>query len=158
VADSGRVAREISAGGLVVRRMRGRAWLAVIEPQGRAGMVALPKGIVDRGEEPAGTAVREVREETGVDARLVEQLPTIRYVYQRGGMRIFKVVSFFLLRYRGGRIGEIPPAMAREVARAWWIPLEEAPRRLSYRGEREVAAAAADRVAAAAADRITAGL
>ena len=138
------VAREFSAGGVVVRRMRGRDWLAVIEPQGKPGVVALPKGLVDRGEDALGTALREVREETGVVAAPVRSLGSIRYVYTRGGQRIFKVVTFHLLRYRSGRIGEITPEMRREVARAWWLPLADAPRRLSYGGERDVAAAAAE--------------
>jgi 8-oxo-dGTP pyrophosphatase MutT (NUDIX family) len=73
--------------------------LAAIRPQGkRAGVWALPKGLVDPGESPAETAVREVREETGVDGRLVEKLGDVKYVYTRDGERIFKVVSFYLLR------------------------------------------------------------
>jgi len=143
------MAREFSAGGLVVRTMRGRPYLAVIEPQGKPGVVALPKGIVDRGEDALSTAIREVHEETGLVAEPVRSLGSIRYVYQRGGERIFKVVTFHLLRYRRGRIGDIEPSMRREVARAWWLPLEEAPARLSYRGERDVARAAWQETAAA---------
>jgi 8-oxo-dGTP pyrophosphatase MutT (NUDIX family) len=134
------VPREISSGGVVVRRLRGRWVLAAIRPNGKPdGVWALPKGLVDPGEKPDATAIREVREETGVDAELVHKLGDVRYVYTRGGERIFKIVSFYLLRYRGGRLGEIEPAMRREVADARWLPLEEAPRLLAYRGERQMA-------------------
>ena len=138
------VARELSAGGVLVRRLRGRWWVAAIRPQGKPeGVWALPKGLIDAGEGAAATAVREVSEETGLDGRLEGKLGDVRYVYsRRGGQRVFKVVSFFLLRYRSGRIGELPPGMEREVAEARWLPLEEAPRLLAYRGEREMAEAA----------------
>ena len=102
--------REFSAGGVLVRRLRGRWWLAAIRPNGKPeGTWALPKGLIDAGETGAATAVREVAEETGLTGRLEGKLGDVRYVYTRGGERIFKVVSFFLLRYTGGRIGELPP-------------------------------------------------
>ena len=132
--------REFSAGGVLVRSMRGRWWLAGIRPAGKPeGVWALPKGIIDRGEEPAATAIREVEEETGVRAELDGKLGDVKYVYSLRGERIFKVVSFYLVRYKGGRIGEIVPAMRREVAEARWLPLEDAPRLLAYKGEREMA-------------------
>jgi 8-oxo-dGTP pyrophosphatase MutT (NUDIX family) len=132
--------REFSAGGVVVRRLRGRWWFAAIRPNGkREGTWALPKGLIDPGETGAATAVREVGEETGLEARLEQKLGDVRYVYTRGGERIFKVVSFFLLRYTSGRIGDLPPGMEREVAEVRWLPLEEAPRLLAYGGEREMA-------------------
>jgi 8-oxo-dGTP pyrophosphatase MutT (NUDIX family) len=143
--------REFSAGGVVLRLRQGRWWLAVIEPQNtrkatsakRAvlSVLALPKGNVDQGERPEQTAVREVREETGVEADLIAKLRDIKYIYVRSWgdrQRVFKVVSFYLLRYRSGRIGLITPAMHREVRQAMWLPLDEAPQKLSYRGEREV--------------------
>lgn len=142
--------REFSAGGVVVRRMQGKWWIAAIEPQSRSGedraaVLALPKGIVDPGETPEQTAVREVREEAGLEAELVAKLADVKYVYVRkwsDNARIFKVVSFYLLKYRSGKIGEIDEKMRVEVKSAQWLALEEAPKRLSYRGERDAAAKA----------------
>ena len=140
--------REFSAGGVLVRRLRGRWWLAAIRPNGKPeGVWALPKGLIDAGEKGADTALREVAEETGVEGTLIEKLGDVRYVYSRGGERIFKVVSFFLLRYRDGRIGALPPGMELEVAEVRWLPLDEAPRLLAYGGERQMAEKAAARLA-----------
>jgi 8-oxo-dGTP pyrophosphatase MutT (NUDIX family) len=132
--------REFSAGAVLVRRMSGRWWLAAIRPNGKPeGTWALPKGLIDGGESGAETAVREVAEETGLRGRLEQKLGDVRYVYTRRGARVFKVVSFFLLRYSGGRIGILPPGMELEVAEARWLPLEDAPRLLAYTGERQMA-------------------
>jgi 8-oxo-dGTP pyrophosphatase MutT (NUDIX family) len=140
--------REFSAGALVLRQMQQKWWVAVIEPghagepEDRKDIVALPKGNIDPGETPEQTAVREVLEETGLEARPVTGLGSIKYVYSRkwaGGERIFKIVTFHLMKYHGGRIGEITPEMRHEVRRAWWMPLKLAPARLSYNGERDMA-------------------
>ena len=134
------MAREFSAGGVIVRRLRGRWWFAAIRPNGKPeGVWALPKGLIDPGETGAETALREVFEETGLTGRLEQKLGDVRYVYTRRGERVFKVVSFFLLRWRSGRIGELPAGMELEVAEARWLPLDEAPRLLAYGGERELA-------------------
>lgn len=139
--------REFSAGGVLVRVVRGRPMLAAIRPQGKpAGVWALPKGNLDEGESPAETAVREVWEETGVHGRLVEKLGDVKYVYTWAGERVFKVVSFYLLRAGRGRIGEIEERMRVEVAEVRWLPLDAAPALLAYKGEREMAAIARDRV------------
>jgi len=132
--------REFSAGGVLVRRLRGGWVVAAIRPAGKKpGLWALPKGNIGHGEDPRDTAIREVYEETGANGKLVEKLGDVRYVYTWGGERIFKVVSFFLLRYSSGRLGALPPATAHEVAEARWLPLEESPKLLAYGGERQMA-------------------
>jgi 8-oxo-dGTP pyrophosphatase MutT (NUDIX family) len=137
------VRREFSAGVVLVRRMRGRWWFAAVRPQGkREGIWALPKGLVGKRESPAETAVREGFEETGVPGRLGPKLGDIRYVYTWKGERVFKVVSFFLAHAQRGRIGKLPAGMEIEVAEARWLPLENGPKLLAYRGERDMAAKA----------------
>jgi 8-oxo-dGTP pyrophosphatase MutT (NUDIX family) len=136
------VRREFSAGGVVVRRVRGQWKLAAIRPAGKEDVWALPKGLIGRGESAADTAVREVTEETGVEGRLVEKLGDVRYVYTWAGERVFKVVSFFLLRYSKGRLGDVPATFRHEVAETRWLALEDAPRLLAYKGEQEMAAKA----------------
>jgi len=133
--------REFSAGGVVVRRMRGRPFVAVVRVHN--DVLALPKGHPDAGESAAEAAWREVREETGLEAELVEKLDDIRYWYVRGGERVMKIVSFFLFRYRRGSVADHD----HEVEEALWIPLDEAPDRLAYKGEREMATIALTRLA-----------
>ena len=129
--------------------------VAVIEPRREGGtsnsakrksgnqgqILALPKGIVDPGEDAAQTALREVFEETGIRAAIITKLTDIKYVYVRSWgdkQRVFKIVSFFLLKYEFGEIDNVTREMRIEVKQALWIPLEGAERRLSYRGERDV--------------------
>ncbi len=110
-------------------------------------LLALPKGLVDPGEKPEQTALREVLEETGLTAVIITKLRDIKYVYVRtwgDQERVFKIVSFYLLRYKSGRIDNIDSEMRVEVKQAMWIPLEEAGRKLAYRGEREVVRLAQD--------------
>ena len=146
--------REFSAGGVVVRQADEGWTIAVIEPQkepttGTSGakskapktLYALPKGIVDPGEKPEQTAVREVREETGVEGAVVVKLADIKYVYVRTWSdkeRVFKIVSFYLLRYVGGRIDDVTVEMRIEVKRALWLPLAVAEKKLSYSNERKM--------------------
>jgi 8-oxo-(d)GTP phosphatase len=147
------VPRELSAGGIVLRRLRGRPFVAGIRPQGRpAGHWALPKGLVGRGEDPLAAALREVREETGIEAASVARLEPIRSVYSRpGGVRVFKVVLFWQMRAVRGRIGDIPAGMEVEVAEARWLPLADAPSLFAYRGEKALLAQVRDAVGAEAA-------
>lgn len=130
--------REFSAGGIVVRRFRGRPFMCAVRVKGGT-VLALPKGHIDPGETAAQAAEREVREEAGIRAALVERLGPVRYWYVRDGQRVLKIVTFFLFRYRSGSVRDY---QASEVDGAEWIPLEEAPRLLAYRGEREMATAA----------------
>jgi 8-oxo-dGTP pyrophosphatase MutT (NUDIX family) len=157
------VTREISAGGVVVRQISGIWYLALIEPQkiepqkeepqkeilaptktprkrSRA-LLALPKGLVDPGEKPQAAAVREVREETGVVAEPIIKIADNKYVYVRkwsDGKRVFKIVSFYLMRYVAGEIDDLASEMRIEVKRALWVPLDDAPRHLMYSNERKV--------------------
>ena len=112
--------------------------VAVIRPHGR-NTTALPKGHVDPGEPPEAAAIREVLEETGLTVRSAGKLGDVRYVYRFQQRTIFKVVSFFLLHWESGQVGEISEAMRKEVDAAWWIPLREASAQLTYPGEREMA-------------------
>jgi 8-oxo-dGTP pyrophosphatase MutT (NUDIX family) len=138
----------------VVVRKTPEGWeLAVIEPQReqpestksdkkrQKQVLALPKGLVDPGEKPEQTALREVREETGINGTILTKLTDIKYVYVRSWgdkQRVFKIVSFYLLRYQSGTIDDVTPEMRIEVKQALWIPLEDADRKLAYRGERDV--------------------
>lgn len=157
--------REISAGGVVIRNRNETWWMAVIEPAGNPSrttgqsrpvkrpkaVLALPKGLVDPGEKAGETALREVHEETGITAELVTKLADIKYVYTRAwgdGQRVFKIVSFYLMRYVSGRINKITPEMRIEVARAHWIQLQDAPRLLAYTGEKQMAQRALEYVQA----------
>lgn len=148
--------REISAGGVVVN-YSGEDWrVAVIEPPKEAStaasrqgsgkkwqkmLLALPKGLVNPGEKPEQTAVREVLEETGLTASPIAKLGDIKYAYVRSWgdrERVFKIVSFYLLRYTSGNIDDVSPEMRIEVKRALWIPLDGAAKELAYKGEKEM--------------------
>ena len=151
--------REISAGGVVVRNKDGAWWMAAIEPPSAAPgatpdpgkraarakpkpILCLPKGLLDPGEKPLEAALREVREETGITAVPITKLGDSKYAYVRSwgdGERVFKIVSFYLLHYESGRIDDIPDEMRIEVARARWIPLEDAGKLLAYGGEKQMA-------------------
>ena len=126
--------------------------LAAIRPAGKLpGLWALPKGLIEAGEPAEETALREVAEETGAHGRSLGKLGDVKYVYTwppkpADGERIFKVVSFFLVRYVGGRLGEVPEEFRHEVAEVKWLPLEEAPRLLAYGGEKEMARKALERL------------
>ncbi|CAN5597605.1 NUDIX hydrolase [soil metagenome] len=127
---------ELSAGGVVLRGGPGRLETVAVRP--RAGVLALPKGHPEAGESLERAAEREVREETGLAADLVQRLGEVRYWYTLGGERVQKTVVFFLFRYRSGSVADHDD----EVLCADWIPLEEAVGLLSYKGEKEMAAKA----------------
>ncbi len=138
----------------MVRRMAGSWRVAVIEPphredspakkvtnRARKVTLCLPKGALDPGEKPSEAALREVQEETGIKARVVEKLADSKYAYVRNwgdGARVFKVVSFYLMRYESGRIDDVTDEMRHEVRKALWLPLDEAPKKLAFGGERQV--------------------
>jgi 8-oxo-dGTP pyrophosphatase MutT (NUDIX family) len=113
--------------------------------------LCLPKGLIDPGEKVLDAALREVREETGITAVPITKLGDIKYVYVRSwgdGKRVFKIVSFYLLRYESGEIDNISNEMRVEVGRARWVPLEDAPKLLAYGGEKQMARKALEYVEA----------
>ena len=137
------IEREYSAGGVVVRETSGEPECVVIVPTRRAAngssVLALPKGHPDKGETRRQAALREVLEETGVEGRIEADLGDVRYWYQRDGRKIAKVVSFFLVAYVDGD----PEAHTdHEVERARWMPMSEAIRKLTYKGDRDMVEAA----------------
>jgi 8-oxo-dGTP pyrophosphatase MutT (NUDIX family) len=158
--------REISAGGVVLRKIDTAWWIAVIKPADPTRvvhttksstrkkpktMLCLPKGLVDSGEKALEAALREIREETGVTAEPITKLADIKYVYVRAWgdrQRVFKIVSFYLFLYQSGNIDAIGEEMRIEVAEAKWIPLEDAPKLLAYRGEKQMARKALECLAA----------
>jgi 8-oxo-dGTP pyrophosphatase MutT (NUDIX family) len=158
--------REISAGGVVLQQISGVWHVALIEPRkdepqketpkpassktprkrSRA-VLTLPKGLVDAGEKPQAAALREVLEETGIVAEPVTKLSDNKYVYVRtwgDGKRVFKIVSFYLMRYVSGEIDNLASDMRIEVKRALWVPLTDATSQLAYSNERKVLRQAED--------------
>jgi 8-oxo-dGTP pyrophosphatase MutT (NUDIX family) len=172
IAKVAAMAREISAGGVVLRQISGVWHVALIEPQksesqkeapnsavksGKTprkpnrSVLGLPKGLVDAGEKPQAAAVREVLEETGVVAEPITKLADNKYVYVRkwgDGERVFKIVSFYLMRYVSGEIDNLAPDMRIEVKQALWVPLADATGQLAYSSERKVLRLAQDHMEA----------
>lgn len=120
-----------------MRRRRGRVEVALISV-GEAGRWMLPKGLVGRGETPERAALREVREETGLEAEIEAPLETVEYWYfARSGaarVRYHKFVHFFLMRFVAGDVA----GHDAEVNEARWVEIEEAARMLAFKGERKV--------------------
>jgi 8-oxo-dGTP pyrophosphatase MutT (NUDIX family) len=135
--------RETSFGGVVLRRSPdGTGFeLLTIVPRGTR-VTGLPKGGANPGETPQQTAAREVREETGTTVDVLESLGDVSYWYRRHGRRIHKTVHFFLCDYVSGDTADHD----HEVDAVRWIPLADAPRRLTYPAERRLAELALSKV------------
>ena len=139
-----RTRSEVSAGGVVYRRSDEGVEVVLAARRTRRGDLAwgLPKGLVEPDETPEQAAVREVREETGLEADVDVSLGEIRYFYVWEGIRVRKAVHFFLMRATGGDASQHDDEM-EEVR---WFPLSVALRRATYKGEREVLQRAAARL------------
>jgi 8-oxo-dGTP pyrophosphatase MutT (NUDIX family) len=136
---------ETSAGGVVYQRRGPSVEIALAARRTQKGDLVwgLPKGGIDQGESEVDAALREVLEETGLEAAVEEDLGRIRYFYVWEGVRVRKAVRFFLMRATGGDVSRHDDEM--EDVR--WFPLAQAIRRAAYRGERQVIERASDHLA-----------
>ncbi len=133
---------ELSAGGAVIRDQEVIVIVPVKRDANRRRVLGLPKGHLDEGETPEAAAKREVAEETGVTADLIEKLGDVEYSYDRRGRRRAKRVAFYLFEYRSGSLEDHD----QEVEDARWMPLEQAAEALTYPGEREIVRRALSRL------------
>jgi 8-oxo-dGTP pyrophosphatase MutT (NUDIX family) len=133
---------ELSAGGAVVHHRDVIVVVPVKRDANRRRVLALPKGHLDTGETDEAAAIREVAEETGVQAELIDKLGDVEYSYERRGRRRAKRVAFYLFEYRSGSLEDHD----HEIEVAQWMPLQEAARELTYPGEREIVRRAMSRL------------
>lgn len=140
------IQNQVSAGGVAYRQLDGRVEIALISV-GDERRWQLPKGMVDPGETREVTAVREVREEAGIETELLEPIGTIEYWFYSGRgpdrVRIHKQVHFFLQRYRSGEVADHD----HEVNEARWVEVNEAARMMTFDSERQIVQQASDRIA-----------
>jgi 8-oxo-dGTP pyrophosphatase MutT (NUDIX family) len=139
---------QVSAGGVAFRFTKDQIEVALIAPAGEKQRWQLPKGLVGRDELPEAAALREVREEAGLETELVEPLDTIEYWYYSGGqgkrVRFHKFVHFYLLRYTAGSVEEHD----QEVKEARWVEIGQAQAMLSFSSEKKVVKQAQEKLAA----------
>ncbi|MBI5560723.1 MAG: NUDIX hydrolase [Deltaproteobacteria bacterium] len=131
--------KQVSSGAVIFRRTNGKAEVALIEVEGSKGMAwCLPKGLKEEGENLARTAHREVKEETGLDGKILGNLGDIHYFYahkeKEGTKRFFKIVYFFLMEYTAGDT----VYHDKEVVDCKWFPIDEAIEVISYKDEKEI--------------------
>jgi 8-oxo-dGTP pyrophosphatase MutT (NUDIX family) len=132
-----------SSGGVITRFTDKGVEVALVSVRGRKAW-CLPKGMIDRGEEPPQTALREVREETGLTGRLIDKIGHISYwYYQKDDMlKIHKTVHLYLLKYVSGSTDDHD----HEVDEARWFQIDKAISRLSYRSEKDILQKARDMI------------
>ncbi len=132
--------REISAGGIVYKKQDGQVFILMINPKSRdfgppEDYWTFPKGKQDKeGEDLKQVAVREVREEGGVNAQIEEELGYVKYFRNWEGDKAIKFVTFFLMKYLDGD----PADHDEEVAEAGWFELSEAEGKLKFNTDKEV--------------------
>lgn len=126
---------QVSSGGVIFRRYDGNIEVAMVAVKG-GNVWCLPKGLIDKGEVPEKTAIREVAEETGLKGRIIEKLGEITYWYyiKEENIKCRKTVHFFLMEYEGGDVSNHD----WEVDDASWFLIDEALKKASYRGEKEI--------------------
>jgi 8-oxo-dGTP diphosphatase len=137
--------RQISSGGVIFRRRGDDFEVALVSVKGGRNW-CLPKGIVDKGETPEVTAVREVREESGLNGKIIDGLGEISYWYyiQGENTKCRKTVHFFLMEYEGGSTSQHD----FEVDAAQWFPLADALKKISFKGDREILEKAREKIKA----------
>ena len=124
---------EQSAGGIVIKREGDQVFVLLAQHSQHHGWV-FPKGLIDKGENKETTAIREVKEEGGVTAKIIKELPPTEYFYQFQGDKIKKKVTYFLMEYVSGDIADHD----WEMEAAEWLPLDKVEERLSYKSDKEV--------------------
>ena len=126
--------REVSAGGVVYRRVEGEIEIAIAEQRDRIThrtTTRLPKGKIDPGESAADAAVREVAEEIGLRARVVAALGSVEYDYAEDSDRVSKEVHYFLMEWVPGESLELDG----EMDRTYWCAIDEAEKKLTFETE-----------------------
>jgi 8-oxo-dGTP pyrophosphatase MutT (NUDIX family) len=128
---------QFSAGGVAFRK-RGRRTEVALISVGEDNRWQLPKGIVDKGESPEAAAIREVREEAGIDTELIERIDKVEYwyVWNEDGQRVryHKFVYFYLLRYKSGSVSDHDD----EVKEARWFSIDDAISSLAFDNEKKI--------------------
>ena len=125
-----RMLKDHSAGGIVYREVDGRVLVLVTQSSAHDGWI-FPKGHLEHGETSSDAALREVKEETGIDARIVARVGAIRYVFRAKERQIAKTALFYLMEYVAGEASDESP----EVRAVVWVPQGEVAGRLTYANE-----------------------